>query len=124
MRFYTANASAIDLQAEKKYFGIDHEKLGEILAKKWNFPESISTTIAYHHSPLEALKHQVLVAAVNIANMLAHALAIGKSGNYYVSAFYPETWRVLELSMDELETVLKRSLNEIDKSRSMLSELS
>jgi len=124
IKFYSADTTVVDLQTEKEFFGIDHEKLGEILARKWNFPEGISLAIAYHHSPQNIDKHKLLVSAVNIANILCHALAIGYSGNYYVADFSKEAWETLGLSMTELETILRRSLVEIEKSSNMLSELS
>ncbi len=121
--FYSRQNWAIDLALEQTHWQIDHQKLGEILAQKWNFPSSISTIIACHHTPDEALEHKLLVSAVHIADVLCHALAIGNSGSFYVSHYSPQAWQNLELSMSELETILLKSLNEIDDSKRMLGDL-
>lgn len=121
--FYTHQNMVIALEAEKKYWQIDHQKLGEILANKWNFPPSISTTIAFHHTPDEAPEHKLLVSAVHIADVLCHALAIGDSGNFYVSNYSPQAWLNLELPIDDLEKVLNNSLDEIENSKHMLRDL-
>jgi HD-like signal output (HDOD) protein len=121
--FYTRQNWAIDLALENAHWEIDHQKLGEILAQKWNFPSSISTIIAYHHTPDEATGHSLLVSAVHIADVLCHALAIGNSGSFYVSHYSPQAWQNLELPMSELEIVLQKSLDEIEDSKHMLRDL-
>ncbi|MHB8907961.1 MAG: HDOD domain-containing protein [Syntrophales bacterium] len=39
------------LEAEEKLFGINHASIGGKIAERWNFPEEISTAIAFHHRP-------------------------------------------------------------------------
>lgn len=121
--FYSRKNKAIDLTTELKHWQIDHQKLGEILAQKWNFPPSISTAIANHHTPDEIADHKLLVSAVHIADILCHALAIGDSGNFFVLYYSPTAWRNLELTMAELESALRNSLDEIENSKHMLGDL-
>jgi HD-like signal output (HDOD) protein len=112
-----------DLEAERKYFDIDHQKLGEMLAKRWNFPESIVMAIAKHHDPPMNCKYDTLISAVNISDMLCHALSIGDSGSYYISTFSQDAWNKLEIEMSGLESILVKSLNEIDKVTELLSDI-
>jgi putative nucleotidyltransferase with HDIG domain len=112
-----------DLDAENKFFGIDHQKLGEMLAHKWNFPESIVMAIAKHHDPPIDGNYSILISAVNIADMLCHALSIGDSGSYYISSFSQEAWNKLGIEMSSLENILLKSLNEIDKATDLLNEI-
>lgn len=122
--FYYKREQVTDLDEEAGFFGIDHQKLGEMLAQKWNFPESVTSTIANHHTPQNAPeKFRHLVSAVNIADMLCHTLRIGDSGNFYVAEFYPNVWHSLELGMDELEAALRGALKEIEQAGEMLGEL-
>jgi HD-like signal output (HDOD) protein len=121
--FYTRQNWSIDLALEKSHWEIDHQKLGEILAQKWNFPSSISTVIANHHTPDETTEYSLLVSAVHIADVLCHGLDIGNSGSFYVSYYSPQAWQNLGLSMSELENVLEKSLDEIDNSKHMLGDL-
>lgn len=122
--FYYKRKQVTDLEEEAGFFGIDHQKLGELLARKWNFPESILTTIANHHTPQDASeKFRRLVSTVNIADMLCHALRVGDSGNFYVAQFYPDAWQALEMAMGELETALRGALKEIEQAGEMLGML-
>jgi HD-like signal output (HDOD) protein len=121
--FQGNNRRVTDLEAEHKFFGINHQQLGEMLARKWNFPESIVLAIAKHHDPPVSDQHGKLISAVNIANMLCHALAIGDSGSYYISEFSQAAWQKLEIEISNLEDILKKSLNEIDKVNDLLNEL-
>ena len=41
---------------EKLISGVNHGEIGARVAEKWNFPETISNVIRYHHEPEEAPK--------------------------------------------------------------------
>lgn len=123
VKLFSRQSKPIDLCEEEKHWQIDHQKLGEILAQKWNFPSSISTAIAYHHTPDKATENKLLVSAVHVADVLCHALAVGDSGNFFVFNYSQEAWLILELTMAELEAVLQRSLDEIENSKHLLGDL-
>ncbi|MFQ5453694.1 MAG: HDOD domain-containing protein, partial [Candidatus Zixiibacteriota bacterium] len=88
--FYNEGKVVTDLEKETEWFGIDHQKLGELLAKKWNFPDSFTVAIANHHTPESVDNHTFLVSAVSIADLICHGMNIGNSGNNYVSTFSPQ----------------------------------
>lgn len=119
--FYTKESNVTNLESESEYFGIDHQELGMALAQKWNFPDSISTAIAYHHLPDSTQDHRLLTSAVQIADLICHAFNIGDSYSYYVSDFSSTAWKELKINMDELEIILKQALIEIDKSKHLMS---
>ncbi len=121
--FYGELSMVTDLEAEVKFFGIDHQETGKALAQKWNFPESVTTVIANHHNPDAVESHSLLVSAVNIADMLGHAMQIGDSGNYYVSEFSTGAWKKIGLTSDDLEGILKKVLDEIDESENIVAQL-
>jgi len=66
------------VEAEREVLGVDHALLGGLVARHWNFPESIVTAIAFHHAPERAAKHGQLTALVALANVLT--LSMGFSG--------------------------------------------
>ena len=119
--FYTKENRVIDLKSELEYFNIDHQELGKALAQQWNFPDSISTAIAYHHLPENTKDYRLLASAVNIADMLCHAFNIGDSYSCFVTDFSSTAWKELNINMDELEVILKQALIEIDKSKHLMS---
>jgi putative nucleotidyltransferase with HDIG domain len=56
---------------EEISIGISHARLGEMIARKWAFPEYLIESIAMHHSPLEATDaHRDLVYVTYLANMM------------------------------------------------------
>ncbi|MCQ2982016.1 MAG: HDOD domain-containing protein [Treponemataceae bacterium] len=53
--------------------GRNHSAIGGKIAEKWGFPEIITDTIKYHHTPNEAPKAcEDIVSVVYMANMIAH----------------------------------------------------
>jgi HD-like signal output (HDOD) protein len=56
---------------EEISIGISHSTIGELIARKWNFPDYLVDAIKYHHSPLNsAIDSREIVDIVYIANML------------------------------------------------------
>jgi putative nucleotidyltransferase with HDIG domain len=121
--FHSGGSQVTDLDREREFFGVDHQELGAMLAEQWNFPQVLIDVIANHHTPDKAADNQMLVAAVNNADIICHALGIGDSGNYFVNAFYPESWQTLGITDDRLYSVLTRSLDEIRESEKFMQQL-
>ncbi len=121
--FYTKENNVTDTDSELDYFGINHQELGKTLAEKWNFPNSISTAIAYHHLPDSTKDHRLLTSAVHIADIICHALNVGDSYSYYITDFSSMAWREINVNMAELESILKQALIEIDKSKHLMGVL-
>ena len=124
INFYAEMKMVTDLDTEREYFSIDHQDMGKLLAQKWNFPGSIASAIANHHTPLETDENSLLVSAINIADLLCHALDLGDSSNYYVSEYFPEAWAMLDVSIGDLESILMNSLNEIEGLEKMIRMMS
>ena len=60
---------------EKEMFGANHGEIGGCLVGMWNMPPSIVEATAFHHEPpLGENEHLNPLAAVHIANVLAHQL--------------------------------------------------
>jgi putative nucleotidyltransferase with HDIG domain len=121
--FYIRGISVASIENESAFFGVDHQRLGEMLARKWNFPENVRLAIAYHHTPLNTDKQKMLLAAINNADIICHALDIGSSGNFYVTDFFPETWKLLNINISDVEPVIVEALADISAFRSSMSEI-
>lgn len=58
---------------EKIMAGVNHGDIGALLAEKWNFPESISQAIRYHHEPdFASAEYRKLTGLVYLADMICH----------------------------------------------------
>ena len=55
-------------QVEEKLIGIDHARVGGLIAEHWNFPVVLVDAIRFHHVPSFARINQRLPAIVNLAN--------------------------------------------------------
>ena len=63
---------AKNLDAEKKYCGLDHCEAGDLIAQHWNLPDVISEAIRHHHTPHEALaEYQKMICIIALANVFA-----------------------------------------------------
>ena len=118
--FYFERAAVTDIEDEAEFFGMDHQRVGEMLAEKWNFPDSIKQMIGKHHRPEEADQaHSYLVAAVSVANLLCHTMSVGFSASSYATDFSSASWELLSLNQNDLEVILNKALTEIHEADSL-----
>jgi len=121
VRFYDKGESVADLEKEASWFGTDHQKAGQILAQKWNFPSSFVAAIAYHHQPDQApTSNKLLVSAIHIADIICQAFNLGRSGNEFASMFSESAWKILKLNPDNLKQIIYRALEEIQSTKAMI----
>jgi putative nucleotidyltransferase with HDIG domain len=57
-------------EAENEILGVDHTQVGENLARRWSFPESLCDVIRHHHRPEKATRHRELAHVVYLADLL------------------------------------------------------
>ena len=119
-RFCSDGESVISLEKEEQWFGADHQKLGQALAQKWNFPSKFAATIAHHHTPDDATESPRLVAAIHVADVTSHALNLGLGDNPYVERFSPTAWHTLELDEESFERIVRKALNEVQETEAMI----
>ena len=100
------------LEAESKVMGYTHTETGNLVAEKWNLPDVIVESITYHHKPKHADKHRLEVSIVHLANVLAHALEFGSSGQKVLSGVDPAAWEMIGLKLSAVELIMTEMLNE------------
>lgn len=88
--------------SERAILGCDHAQIGGALLSKWNFPASHQEAVMHHHAPELASCFPVETAFVHVADILAHALGYGSSGEYWVPTVSPNAWETLGLDPDVL----------------------
>lgn len=57
--------------------GFTHCQSGELLARKWNFPDDVVEVILCHHNPAAAILNPALVAIVALADKLCRSSSLG-----------------------------------------------
>ena len=96
------------INLEELACGISHAVLGGILARKWNFPEDLCSTIEFHHTPQEApAELKKLVYLVYLANSIADY----QSGNLTFFAVEPDVLAFFNLTNPDSFEMLASTLN-------------
>lgn len=62
------------VSAERSTLGIDHQELGEKIARRWRFPDEITSAIGCHHSPEQAKSDKDIALVVYAANRIVNAM--------------------------------------------------
>lgn len=63
---------------------VSHAVVGRLLADRWGFPIRLTEAIGWHHTPQLATGTGRFVAAIHLADVIAHALGLGWSGDIQV----------------------------------------
>jgi putative nucleotidyltransferase with HDIG domain len=97
---------------EEVALGISHSSIGELMAKKWNFPDYLVEAIKFHHSPLEAQdKFKEFIFPTYLANMLCE-FETGKYNFYYLEETVLEKYKLSSQNdVDDLHKELKQNCN-------------
>ena len=64
------NESADLIKAETRTLGLDHTRVGGLLAKKWSLPSALVDVIRFHHEPEKSQKDRPLTTIVYLADLL------------------------------------------------------
>ncbi len=77
-----AGATKELLVLEEEILGTNHAELGAMHLERQRLPDLMVKSARFHHRPEQADKYQMLIASVQIADMLMRNAKIGFSGNY------------------------------------------
>jgi putative nucleotidyltransferase with HDIG domain len=74
------------IEAEKQVLGIDHQEIGLLIARKWNFDENLIRCIGFHHNPPAAEgQDRQQVTFIALGDVYSNIYDLGYSGNFYPS---------------------------------------
>ena len=104
--------------AEQGIIGFDHAAVGGALIEAWRLPSSLEEIVRYHHTPKMANRYRLEASVVHVADVIAHSMQCGHSGELMVPAVDEEAWnlvglrpeflpRIFDLVDRQLEGVLK-----------------
>lgn len=97
-------------QVEEKMIGIDHARVGGLIAEHWNFPVVLVDAIRCHHSPSFARTNPQLPAIVNVANSLAQDYQFTESALLSFE-IHPESLNILKIDAAEVEKLKLKMKN-------------
>lgn len=68
--------------SEDRMLGIDHCKVGAMIARRWRLGVSLVETLSHHHQPDDSTENsRDLVSTISLANQIAIELKIGTAGD-------------------------------------------
>ena len=97
-------------QVEEKLIGIDHARVGGLIAEHWNFPVVLVDAIRFHHAPSFARINQRLPAIVNLANFFTEEYQIANSP-LLCFELHPESLNILKINTNDMEKIRVRMKN-------------
>jgi HD-like signal output (HDOD) protein len=83
---------------EREVLGFDHAAAGRALSQVWKLPARMEEISAFHNSPGSATKYPMETALVHVADIIAHAMELGSSGELFVPPLFRKSWEILEFS--------------------------
>ncbi len=97
---------------EKTVMGFRHTDIAADLFKKWKFPVTLSQNVVFHHRP-SAAQDPAKAAVIHLADIIAHSLGEGKSGECRVPALDVAAWDKLRLSPQTLSTIIPQAIHHL-----------
>lgn len=94
-------------QVEEKLIGIDHARVGGLIAQRWGFPALLMDAISCHHYPTLAHSNPVLPALVNLANYLTIKIQ-GSQQGLFCDILHPDVFNILSIDESRLERFQQR----------------
>ncbi len=108
-------------QAERIAFGAPHQHIGEYLLSRWRLPDILCDAVKNHHAPLDSTVDPLLVSAVHIADIIAHMLHIGKSGERSIPSLDSFAEQRLGISLNDIDILMPNIEDKIKQSEDILS---
>ncbi|MGI6461246.1 MAG: HDOD domain-containing protein [Candidatus Hydrogenedentales bacterium] len=93
--------------AERELFGFTHAAVGEALLSTWNIPPSHREAVRCHHGPMSGRELTADVCIAHVAEVVANAMRIGRSGDTEVPPMHVAAWDYLELKPEDLQAVIE-----------------
>jgi len=100
-------------EEEKRGIGCQHTDIGRDLLKKWKIPFSIENNVFYHHNPSGA-NNQAYATIIHLADIMAHSLEIGTSGERLVPNFDTKAFNSLGISPSSFDPVIRLATHQIN----------
>lgn len=95
---------------------LDHGHISAAFLAHWNLPAAIWEPLSQHHHPEKADNYQEECATVHVADIIAHALELGISGEKRVPPISDVAWQRLGLNPEQLPQIVAEIEHQYDES--------
>ncbi|MDH5588439.1 MAG: HDOD domain-containing protein [Gemmatimonadota bacterium] len=108
-------------EAEHDLLECDHGQVGEALLTRWNFPGEYVEAAAYHHRPHLATNFPTHAATVHVADIMAHGMAWGTSGQTNVPPLSTEAWELVQIEPDGIPPMVRHAHEQLVAAMELVS---
>jgi putative nucleotidyltransferase with HDIG domain len=95
-------------RAERDRFGFDHAEVGGALLRRWKIPPRVAEPVERHHTSQRAEHYPREASILHLADIVAHSLQLGNSGEGLVPALDGEVWERLNISCHYLPSLVQQ----------------
>jgi len=95
--------------AEIETLSFDHSWTGGWLGEQWNFPESILSSIKFHHRVNEAPKEFIAEVIIShVADIVTRSAKIGSGGDYNIPKISDIIFKKTDLNQEAIELIVQQ----------------
>ena len=98
-----------DFDAEQAILGFDHAEVGGELLKEWNMPESLYSSVMYHHRPSASMEPTIEICIIHIANIMTIMAEHGVNENDKVPPIDELAFKMTGLSEADFDPIFARA---------------
>ena len=92
--------------AEHEIIGMNHEELGALVGKKWNFSDKMIYIIRHHHLSDESARQDLETALVYLADIICMMMGICTGADGLSYRFYGDVLNQMGLSENDLQGII------------------
>ena len=107
--------------AEQQMIGLSHDAIGHMIADRWGLPPDLEAPIVYHHKIASAPRLSPNIAAVHVADCIAHAAGANLWDGQPVGIPDPQALAAVGLAQDDYTALCESISAEIDKAEDFFS---
>jgi HD-like signal output (HDOD) protein len=107
---------------ERQQLGFEHGAVGGALLTKWKIPQNISEPVAFHHAPADAERYPLEAATIHLADIVCDTIGYSLTDSCYISPLDSGAWDLLDIPVNQLDTIIKQSEAQIEETCAILSE--
>jgi len=93
-------------EAEKEVIGMNHEELGALVGKKWQFGKKLIYIIRHHHMSEESCRDDVETALVYLADIVCMMMGFGTGVDGLAYRFYSDVLNRMNLTEQDLQKII------------------
>lgn len=92
--------------AEHAIIGMNHEELGALVAKRWNFSEKLIYVMRHHHLSDESARQDLETVLVYLADLICMMMGVCTGADGLSYRFYSDVMNQLSLNGNDLQGII------------------